>query len=75
MQRVDGVNIRRWPAVDPLPTPADVVDRGVRLRPARRYVAAMAGAGAPVWFVLEYLCAEPWVDGAHGLPSPHPRLR
>ena len=28
----------------------------------------------PTWFVLEYLSAESWVDGAHGLPSPHPRL-
>jgi uncharacterized repeat protein (TIGR03837 family) len=28
----------------------------------------------PVWFVLEYLSAEPAVDGMHGLASPHPQL-
>ncbi len=40
-----------------------------------RYVAAMADcARPPVWVVLEYLSAEPWIDASHGLPSPHPRL-
>ena len=29
---------------------------------------------APVWIVLEYLSAEPWVPAHHGLPSPHPRV-
>ena len=29
---------------------------------------------APVWINLEYLSAESWVDGCHGLPSPHPQL-
>jgi hypothetical protein len=28
----------------------------------------------PVWLNLEYLSAETWVAGCHGLPSPHPRL-
>ena len=32
-----------------------------------------AAARAPVWIVLEYLSAEPWIDASHGLPSPHPR--
>ncbi|MDV6345000.1 elongation factor P maturation arginine rhamnosyltransferase EarP [Nitrosomonas sp. Is37] len=27
-----------------------------------------------VWINLEYLSAEQWVEGCHGLPSPHPRL-
>jgi uncharacterized repeat protein (TIGR03837 family) len=27
-----------------------------------------------VWINLEYLSAESWVDGVHGLPSPQPRL-
>jgi uncharacterized repeat protein (TIGR03837 family) len=39
------------------------------------YVEAMAGsARAPIWLNLEYLSAEAWVAGCHGLPSPHPRL-
>jgi uncharacterized repeat protein (TIGR03837 family) len=28
----------------------------------------------PVWIVLEYLSAEPWIDASHGLPSRHPKL-
>jgi uncharacterized repeat protein (TIGR03837 family) len=28
----------------------------------------------PVWINLEYLSAEAWVESAHALPSPHPRL-
>jgi hypothetical protein len=44
--------------------------------PPADYVAAMAGSAgrAPVWINLEYLSAEAWVAGCHGLPSPHPRL-
>jgi uncharacterized repeat protein (TIGR03837 family) len=39
------------------------------------YVEAMARRESPpLWFVLEYLSAEAWVDDSHGLPSPHPRL-
>src|SRR5438105_8672279 len=39
------------------------------------YVDAMAATSRPpVWINLEYLSAEPWVESAHGLPSPQPRL-
>jgi uncharacterized repeat protein (TIGR03837 family) len=31
-------------------------------------------ARPPVWLNLEYLSAESWVAGCHGLSSPHPRL-
>ena len=34
--------------------------------------AMQAAPRAPVWINLEYLSAEGWVDGAHGLPSRHP---
>ena len=34
--------------------------------------AMQAAPRAPVWINLEYLSAERWVDGAHGLPSRHP---
>lgn len=38
------------------------------------YVKAMARSSRPpLWIVLEYLSAEPWVAGMHGLPSPHPQ--
>lgn len=40
-----------------------------------RYIDAMAESmRPPAWINLEYLSAEPWVDAAHGLASPHPRL-
>jgi uncharacterized repeat protein (TIGR03837 family) len=39
------------------------------------YVEAMANQPRPpVWIVLEYLSAEPWIDASHGLPSHHPKL-
>ena len=39
------------------------------------YRDAMAGEPRPpVWVNLEYLSAEAWVESAHALPSPHPRL-
>ena len=38
------------------------------------YVAAIAArTPPPQWFVLEYLSAEAWVEGSHGIPSPHPQ--
>jgi uncharacterized repeat protein (TIGR03837 family) len=33
-----------------------------------------AASQPPMWFNLEYLSAEPWVDTAHALASAHPRL-
>src|SRR5204862_6890279 len=39
------------------------------------YVDAMlATTRPPLWINLEYLSGEPWVESAHGLPSPQPRL-
>lgn len=74
-QRVAGVTLRRW--VEPFPpvAPADVVVEAFGCGLPDAYLAAMSRkAPPPAWFVLEYLSAEGWVDGAHGLPSPHPRL-
>jgi len=53
----------------------DVVIEGFGCGLPDAYVTAMAEAPRPpVWVVLEYLSAEPWIDASHGLPSPHPRL-
>lgn len=39
------------------------------------YAEAMAACAVPpLWVNLEYLSAEDWVEGCHGLPSPHPVL-
>jgi uncharacterized repeat protein (TIGR03837 family) len=74
-QRVHGVDVRLLadhavPAVLP-----DVVVEGFGCGlPAPLLEAMVAAPVKPVWINLEYLSAEAWVDGAHGLPSPHPRL-
>ena len=74
-QRVDGVAVRRW--TDPFPPsePPDVVIEAFGCGLPDDYARAIASrAHPPAWIVLEYLSAEPWVERAHGLPSPHPRL-
>ncbi|MGH8714997.1 MAG: elongation factor P maturation arginine rhamnosyltransferase EarP [Casimicrobiaceae bacterium] len=77
-QLAQGVRIARWPgASGPIP-PADIADVvieafGCGLPPS--YVDAMSAQPVPpLWINLEYLSAERWVDGCHGLVSRHPRL-
>ena len=56
-------------------TPAQIVIEAFACELPPRYVEAMAAMPRPpVWLNLEYLSAEDWVAGCHGLPSPHPRL-
>ena len=56
--------------------PADLVIEMFACDPPARFIDAMsrrAATGRPsVWINLEYLSAESWIDGVHGLPSPHP---
>lgn len=74
-QRLEGVEIRRWTTPFPATEPADVVVEALACELPDDYVAAMARrTPRPVWINLEYLSAEDWVAGCHGLPSPHPRL-
>jgi uncharacterized repeat protein (TIGR03837 family) len=76
-QHVQGVTVRRWHEAMAA-SEEDVADAvieafGCELPPA--CLAAMAARPeAPVWINLEYLSAEDWVEGCHGLPSPHPQL-
>jgi uncharacterized repeat protein (TIGR03837 family) len=72
-QTIDGFTLRHWqgePFVD-----ADIVISafGCRLPEATLQALAVRAPKA-VWINLEYLSAEPWVEGSHRLPSPHPRL-
>lgn len=76
-QTVAGVEIRRWTPgsanVDAVPGRVVIEAFGCRLPDG--FLAAMAArAPRPLWLNLEYLSAEPWVDGCHGMASPHPRL-
>ena len=64
-----------WPDTFPSVTPARRVIALFGARLPEPYLEAMARQPvAPVWINLEYLTAEAWATGCHGLASPHPRL-
>jgi uncharacterized repeat protein (TIGR03837 family) len=78
-QTVEGVAVFQAAYEVPYAQPADVVTDvvveafGCGLPQA--YIDAMtARKTKPLWIILEYLSAEPWVREHHGLPSPHPQL-
>lgn len=74
VQSLAGVVVRRWDADVARAAPAAVVIDAFGGGLPEDYVHAMASARTPPrWFVLEYLSAEAWVDGAHARPSPHPQ--
>jgi uncharacterized repeat protein (TIGR03837 family) len=74
-QHSQGVEIRWWRDPFPAIDPADIVVEAFACNPPASYVAAMvARQPKPVWINLEFLSAEDWVLGCHGLPSPHPSL-
>lgn len=69
-QVCDGVSICHW-AKDwrPVSLP-DVVIEAFACRLPTPYIDSMlASEKRPLWFNLEYLSAEDWVAGCHGLPS------
>jgi uncharacterized repeat protein (TIGR03837 family) len=74
-QHLAGVEIRRW--TQPLADvdPGAVVIEALACNLPDEFILRMAARQPPpVWLNLEYLSAEDWVAGMHGLPSPHPRL-
>ena len=63
--------LKHWESADT----ADVVIEAFACELPSPYADAMATrSNPPAWLNLEYLSAESWVAGCHGLPSPHPRL-
>ena len=73
-QSLLGVQVIEWSFCHTL-KPAEIAIEAFACNPPEPYVLAMAAlTDGPVWINLEYLSAETWVDGVHGLPSPHPRL-
>ncbi|UCJ15856.1 elongation factor P maturation arginine rhamnosyltransferase EarP [Pseudomonas sp. MM211] len=69
-QRLHGVEVRHWAPAWQATEPADVVIEAFACDLPADYVAAMAARPAPIlWLNLEYLSAEGWVEGCHGLPS------
>lgn len=77
-QWVADITIRHWQDQDGVFVAADVADIVIEFFACTLpygYVTAMAQCvPPPVWLNLEGLSAEPWVEGCHTLPSPHPRL-
>ncbi|WP_312854353.1 elongation factor P maturation arginine rhamnosyltransferase EarP [Paludibacterium denitrificans] len=76
-QQQDDITICHWRR-DAFPAdvvPGDVVIEAFGCELPDSFQEAMATQPRPpVWINLEYLSAEEWVEGCHGLPSPHPRL-
>lgn len=73
-QWIEGVEVRHWRGdlADVVPHRVVVEAFGCNLPDG--FLAAMAGQRpAPTWINLEYLSAEDWVEGCHGLSGKHPR--
>jgi len=83
VQTVQGVEVHRWPAGEKQKEGegegegsadgaiADVVIEAFACELPEAYVRGMAAREKPpVWLNLEYLSAEAWVEGTHGLASP-----
>lgn len=70
-QPIGDITVCRWREPFPDVVPGDVVIEAFGCRLPAAFEAAMAAKSrAPVWINLEYLSAEEWVAGNHGLPSP-----
>lgn len=85
VQRVAGVEVRRWHApnketattleADGDIVPHDVVVEAFACDLPETFLQRMAARPRPpVWINLEYLSAESWVAEHHRMRSPHPRL-
>ncbi|MDU9031959.1 elongation factor P maturation arginine rhamnosyltransferase EarP [Pseudomonas corrugata] len=65
-----GVDVRHWPKDWPGADAADVVIAAFACQLPGAYMDAMAERRTtPLWMNLDYLSAEDWVTGCHGLPS------
>lgn len=72
-QHWSGVEVRQWAEPFPAVEPAQVVVEAFACQLPASYIEAMAFSGTRrLWLNLEYLSAEDWVAGCHGLPSPQP---
>lgn len=74
-QQLAGVTICHWTTPLGETEPGEVVIEALACNLPLEFIERMAARQPPpVWLNLEYLSAEDWVGGVHGLPSPHPRL-
>lgn len=69
-QLLSGVEVRRWTAPLPALEPGEVVIEAFACDLPADYLARMTATSRQIlWLNLEYLSAEDWVEGCHGLPS------
>ncbi|EJN33257.1 elongation factor P maturation arginine rhamnosyltransferase EarP [Pseudomonas sp. GM80] len=69
-QSQQGVEVRLWPSEWAQTDAADVVIAAFACQLPSDYMDAMAAREKPpLWMNLDYLSAEDWVIGCHGLPS------
>jgi uncharacterized repeat protein (TIGR03837 family) len=74
VQTLQGVALHRWPREWQPVSTADVVIEAFACQLPAAYIESMAQHSPPsLWLNLEYLSAEDWVGGCHGLPSPQSR--
>jgi len=74
-QICEGVQVCHWTESFVLDRVAEVVIEAFACDLPASYLEAMAtSALKPCWINLEYLTAETWIEGCHGLASPHPSL-
>ena len=72
----DAVEVHQWTGDFLAVEPAQVVIETFACTLPTAYIATMARQKhPPVWLNLEYLSAEDWVPGCHGLPSPQAGLQ
>ncbi len=77
VQRHEDIAIEHWAWFESRSASCDcdLVIEAFACDPPAEYVESMSRRSPqPVWINLEYLSAEKWVDGVHGLPSPHRKL-
>jgi uncharacterized repeat protein (TIGR03837 family) len=74
-QSVAGIEIHHWTANAAVDRPAEVIIEAFACELPSAYLQAMAAMEPkPCWINLEYLTAEAWAEGCHGMASPHPTL-
>lgn len=76
-QEIAGVRVLSWkrPAWEPVLGLSDIIVEAFGCRLPDELLSAMAARRPqPVWLNLEYLSAESWVEGCHGMASPHTTL-
>lgn len=72
---IEGVEILPWQPPFEAVSEDDVVIEAFACDLPEDALSRMAARSVPPrWINLEYLSAEEWIEGCHGMPSPHPRL-